>query len=209
VHRKHRVCLYQIRFTALAAGTVVYAGMQNNPWMHMNRISVRPADERDRGRVIAIFNYYVSNGFAAYPDTPMPPAFYDILRDGSHSFYVVEKDGDVIGFALMKPFLPFSTFSGTATVSAFIAPAYRRSGCGTMLLDAMTRDAKSRGISVLLASISSKNPESRNFHKKHGFVECGRLHNVGRKFGERFDVVWMEKELEPFSPRSETGKKGR
>jgi phosphinothricin acetyltransferase len=139
----------------------------------------------------------------------MPPAFYDILRDGSHSFYVVEKDGDVIGFALMKPFLPFSTFSGTATVSTFIAPAYRRSGCGTMLLDAMTRDAKSRGISVLLASISSKNPESRNFHKKHGFVECGRLHNVGRKFGERFDVVWMEKELEPFSPRSETGKKGR
>ena len=69
-------------------------------------------------------------------------------------------------------------------------------GYGTVLLDAMTRAAKKKGITVLLANISSRNPESLAFHKKHGFTECGRLHNVGIKFNERFDVVWMEKELE-------------
>jgi phosphinothricin acetyltransferase len=59
----------------------------------------------------------------------------------------------------------------------------------------MAREANVKGITVLLASISSKNPASLAFHEKHGFVECGRLHNTGFKFNERFDVVWMEKDL--------------
>jgi len=34
------------------------------------------------------------------------------------------------------------------------------------------------------------------FHLKNGFRECGRFMKVGRKFGEDFDVVWMQKQLE-------------
>ena len=162
----------------------------------MQGVIIRTAEERDREPVIWIFNHYVTTGFAAYPDKPVPLGFFDLFRDGALAFYVAEQEGEVIGFSLMKPFLPFSTFSRTATVSTFIDPAHRHSGCGTVLLDAMTNEALLRGVRVLLASISSKNPDSRAFHKKHGFTECGRFQNVGFKFGEPFDVIWMEKDLE-------------
>jgi phosphinothricin acetyltransferase len=50
---------------------------------------------------------------------------------------------------------------------------------------------------MLLANISSKNMESLTFHKKHGFFECGRMYEVGEKFNELFDVIWMQKDLAP------------
>ncbi|WAC04885.1 MAG: GNAT family N-acetyltransferase [Methanoregula sp.] len=158
--------------------------------------SIRPVTQADRDAAIGIFNHYVTTGFAAYPDRPVSPGFFDVLREGAYSFLVIERDGEIIGIGLVKPFLPFFTFSRTATVSTFIAPAYRHMGYGTILLAAMTRAARKKGIVMLLANISSRNPESLAFHKKHGFTECGRLHNVGIKFNERFDVVWMEKDLE-------------
>lgn len=161
----------------------------------MTGYTIRQARETDRNRIIEIFNYYITHGFSAYPDAPVPALFFDVLREGAHAFYAVERDGDVVGFGIMKPFLPFGTFRRTAMVSYFVLPGHTRSGAGTLLISAFIRDAKQMGIWVLLASISSKNKESIQFHNKQGFVECGRLKNVGYKFGELFDVIWMEKEL--------------
>jgi len=41
----------------------------------------------------------------------------------------------------------------------------------------------------------SINEQSLKFHKKYGFYECVRLHNIGKKKTKNFDVVWMEKEI--------------
>lgn len=158
---------------------------------------VRKAEERDREAVIGIFNHYVTTSFAAYPENPVPPGFFSVMREGAHAFDIIEREGDVVGFGLLKPFLPFTTFARTATVTTFISPPYRHQGYGTVLLEVMTREAIKRGIVMLLASISSKNTESLTFHKKHGFFECGRMYEIGSKFNELFDVVWMQKDLAP------------
>jgi L-amino acid N-acyltransferase YncA len=42
----------------------------------MNGCTIRAVEDRDRRPVIAIFNHYVSTGFAAYPDTPVPFWFF-------------------------------------------------------------------------------------------------------------------------------------
>lgn len=162
----------------------------------MTGYTIRQARETDRNRIIEIFNYYITHGFSAYPDAPVPALFFDVLRDGAHAFYAVERNRDVVGFGIMKPFLPFDTFRRTAMVSYFVLPGHTRSGAGTLLLSAFIRDAGKKRIKILLASISSKNKESIRFHTKHGFAECGCLKNVGYKFGELFDVIWMEKDLE-------------
>jgi phosphinothricin acetyltransferase len=161
----------------------------------MPQHTIRPVTDADRDAVIAIFNHYVTTGFAAYPDKPVPPPFFAMLREGVHAFPVAEAGGRVAGFGILRPFLPFSTFQRTATVTAFIAPEHRHRGYGTALLDTMEKEAEKRGVSVLLANISSKNDESFAFHSKHGFSVCGRMHGVGEKFGERFDVIWMQKDL--------------
>ena len=63
------------------------------------------------------------------------------------------------------------------------------------MLNHLVDKAKQKGIWSILASISSLNEGSINFHKKNGFIECGRFKNVGRKKGQIFDTVWMQKML--------------
>lgn len=161
----------------------------------MTRYQIRNAEERDAESVIRIFNYYVQHSYGAYPEDPVPVAFYAFLREGAYAFPVVEHEEGVIGFGMLKPFFPFSTFKNTGSVTYFIAPEYTRSGLGTLLLNALLDAARTRGLHVLVANISSRNSQSLNFHKKHGFRECGRLERVGMKFGERFDVVWMQRDV--------------
>lgn len=159
--------------------------------------TIRPVSDPDREAVIGIFNHYVTTGFEAYPDKPVPPAFFNVLRDGALTFSVIENDWEIVGFGILRPFLPFATFSRTAMVSTFVAPSSRHQGFGTILIETMIREAKKKGIAMLLVNISSKNTESITFHKKHGFFECGRMYEVGEKFDEIFDVIWMQKELAP------------
>ena len=63
------------------------------------------------------------------------------------------------------------------------------------LLKHLIEGAREIGVDNLLASISSLNGESLAFHRKYGFVECGRFRDVGRKRGRPFDVIWMQRAL--------------
>jgi L-amino acid N-acyltransferase YncA len=161
----------------------------------MNGIIIRKVKDSDSDAIIGIFNYYVKEGFAAYPDTPVPPGFFNVLMEGIHACLIVERNGCVIGFSILRPLLPFPAFATTATVSTFIEHNSRNQGFGKKLLQHVENEAKSRGMVMLLANISSKNQESLIFHANYGFLECGRFHNAGCKFNTPFDLIWMEKEL--------------
>jgi L-amino acid N-acyltransferase YncA len=98
-----------------------------------------------------------------------------------------------MGFGMLMAYNPFPTFSHTAEITYFIKPGYTGRGIGKLLLDHLIPKARDKGITCLIASISSNNVESINFHKKNGFIECGRLKEVGRKKGQTFDVLYMQK----------------
>lgn len=154
--------------------------------------------ERHRGEVLDIFNHFVATGFAAYPDRPAGREFFDRLRDmaGDYpSVVVLDPARRVVGFALMRPHYPWETFRRTAVVSWFILPEHTGRGVGTAILEAFVAEARRRGITSLLASVSSLNPESLGFHARRGFREVGRFRSVGRKRGRDFDEVWLQLEL--------------
>jgi L-amino acid N-acyltransferase YncA len=165
--------------------------------MSGSNYELRQVRGEDRESIIEIFNYYIARSYAAYPSEKVEPDFLEQLMHGTHSFFVAELEGKVVGFAFLKPYLPISTFRSTATVTYFIDPDHRRSGLGTHILMTLESDAKKRGIQTLLAHISSRNEESISFHEKNGFSECGRFPDIGVKFGARFDVIWMAKKLAP------------
>jgi phosphinothricin acetyltransferase len=87
------------------------------------------------------------------------------------------------------------TFSRTAEVTYFIHPDHTGKGLGKLLLGFLEKGAVEKGITNILANISSLNPRSIEFHQKNGFIKCGRLRNVGKKNGQEFDTVWMQKRL--------------
>lgn len=158
--------------------------------------SIRRVRESDAMKIIGIFNHYVTTSFAAYPIETMSHKFFDRLRylTCGTSFYVAERDAtEVVGFGLLKEHHHSAAFCCVAEVAYFIAPDYVQRGLGTMLMDVLIDDAKKLDIGSLLASISSLDESTIEFHRKRGFAECGRFRKIGKKFGKEFDVVWMQK----------------
>jgi L-amino acid N-acyltransferase YncA len=148
--------------------------------------------------VIDIFNHYIENSFAAYPDRKVPYDFFNVflrMTAGYPAVAVKDSKGTVIGFGLLHAYHPIGTFSGTAEITYFLRPGYTGRGVGHSLLKYLLGKAAETGLSSVLASISSLNDGSINFHKKNGFVECGRFKGIGNKNGRVFDVVWMQKIL--------------
>ncbi|HEY9073621.1 MAG TPA: GNAT family N-acetyltransferase, partial [Desulfobaccales bacterium] len=148
--------------------------------------------------VIDIFNHFIRHSHAAFPADPVDYAFFDRFLEISRGYpSLVVKDAaqQVVGFAFLRPYHPAATFSRTAEITYFILPEHTRQGLGTAILELFVEQAGPLGIDTILASVSSKNPESLRFHLKNGFRECGRFVKVGRKFGEDVDVVWLQKRL--------------
>jgi L-amino acid N-acyltransferase YncA len=157
-----------------------------------------PISINDREPVIDIFNYYVENSFAAYPETKVPYEFFDMLlkmSDGYPTVAVRDKRGRVIGFGMLRVHNRLATFSQVAEITYFIRPEHTGKGVGTCILEYLIEEAKKKNITSILASISSRNERSIAFHEKNGFRECGRFQNIGIKRGEVFDVVWMQRML--------------
>jgi len=160
--------------------------------------SLESMTEEHRVPVIDIFNTYIQNSFAAYPEAKVRYDFYDRLLEitkGYPALIAKSGEGEVVGFAFLHPFHFASTFRRTAEITYFILPQHTRRGLGKTALDRLAEAGRALGVDRLLASISSLNKESLRFHRKYGFQECGRFPEVGTKFGENFDVVWMVRRI--------------
>ena len=149
--------------------------------------------------VMSIFNYYALNSFSAYPDTELSDTFFFKILEVTENYpaFVIknEKDDHILGFCFLRAYNPFSVFKKTAEISYFIKNGYTGNGLGKMALDKLETEAKKIGLKYILASITSKNPQSISFHKKNGFEECGNFKDIGEKKGQPFSIIWMRKEL--------------
>jgi phosphinothricin acetyltransferase len=162
------------------------------------KTTLSPLTPEDRTAVMDIFNYYVENSFAAYPEHKLPYEFYDTFLNmckGYPSAAVRDESSEVIGFGMLRPYSPMPAFSMTAEISYFIKPGFTGKGIGKALLDHLIEEGRKKGLTGILAGISSLNGGSIRFHLSNGFVECGRLRDIGMKRGKTFDVVYCQKTL--------------
>lgn len=159
---------------------------------------IRYAGMGDEEAILKIFNYFAENGYAAYTEKPEGPEFFRRLWQVSagYPFYVAEnEEGTVVGFALLHGYYPLPVFKRAARITYFVLPECTHQGLGKLFLDKLTGNAKEMGTDNLLASISSLNDQSLQFHRKYGFVECGRFKNVAKKWDKDFDEVRIQKPI--------------
>jgi len=160
--------------------------------------SFEEMSEEHRTGVVDIFNHYIENSFAAYPEEPFNYDFFDRFMTMAYNYpsaVVKDVSGEIVGFAFMHPFHAISTFSKTAIITYFILPEHTGKGLGTVILERFIKEAKKKGIEIFMANLSSENEGSMNFHLKKGFRECGRFKKIGRKFGKDFDFITMQLDL--------------
>ncbi len=153
--------------------------------------------QNDVVQITEIFNYYITNSFAAYPEEEFTEEFVNQILDTDSNLpkFVVKKDLEVIGFGFAYQYHPSAVFNRVTKFAYFILPRHTKNGLGKKLLDKLEEDCKELEIDSILVHISSLNEASLAFHKKNGFEVCGRFKMIGKKFGKDFDDIWMQKDI--------------
>lgn len=168
-------------------------------------VYIRMATEADAEELLKIYSYYVTETAVTYEEvTPSVEEFQNRIHTirSSFPYYVAEKDGRILGYAYASKFRTRAAYRWDSEFSIYVDKDSHGLGIGKLLLDAVEETLRRQGIINLYAIVSDSPKKSRyipgesiSFHLKHGFVEEGHLSNVGVKFGEWFDTVYLVKRL--------------
>ena len=157
---------------------------------------LRDATEDDLPSINDIYNHYVLNSVCTYQNEPTPlderRRWFGSLSS-RHPVIVAESNGAVIGWGALTPFNEREAYRHTVEDSVYVAPDQRGRGLGSAILSELLTRASAAGHHSVIAKIDSEQRASIALHEKHGFVEAGRLREVGHKFGRWLDVILMER----------------
>lgn len=160
---------------------------------------IRAADPSDARAICAIYDYHVVHGTASFDsEGPSEAEWAAKIADSPAQgwpFLVAEQGGEVLGYAYATQFRPRAAYARTCENSVYVADQARGSGVGTLLLAALIEAARECGFEQMIAVIGGGEPASVALHGKLGFVHAGRMRNVGFKFGQRLDTVYMQCDL--------------
>nr|WP_061996904.1 GNAT family N-acetyltransferase [Clostridium sp. ATCC 25772] len=155
-------------------------------------------EKKHQKEVADILNYYIENTTAAYREEVVDEDFSLNFLEGPDvfcSFVIKTVTNKIVGFCTLEPHMAMSTFSEVAEVMYFIHHEYTGKGAGSLALKIIEDKARTIGVKKLLADSSTENIGSIDFHKSNGFIEYGRLLNVGKKLGRSFGVAYFVKDL--------------
>lgn len=159
---------------------------------------IRPAVGADAPAIARITNAIIRESLITFTtdERSTTQITEDIAARGT-GFLVAELDGQVVGFATHAPFRAGPGYAQTREHSIQLSPDARGKGVGRALMRALEQAARTDRVHVLVAGISSANPGAVAFHAALGFSQVGRMPEVGFKWGQRLDLVLMQKILSP------------
>ena len=159
-------------------------------------VNIRPATPADLPAINAIYNHFVLNSTCTYQEVPSTSderAAWFAAHGPNHAVIVAERDGEVVGWGSLSKFHPRSAYGKTVENSVYVRHDLHRQGIGGVLLAELLERAKSSGHHTVLALIDTAQRGSIALHEKLGFTEVARLREVGFKFGQWLDVVYLQR----------------
>ena len=163
-------------------------------------LTLRPAAAADLPAINAIYNHYVLNSTATYqtaPSTDAQRAVWFAAHAPRHPILVADRllpsgQREIIGWGSLSPFHPREAFARSVENSVYIHPQHLRKGHGRSLLAELIVQARALHHHVIVAIIDSEQSPSITLHARQGFVEVGRLRQVGFKFDRWLDAIYMQ-----------------
>jgi phosphinothricin acetyltransferase len=157
---------------------------------------IRDATEADLPAIVDITNHAILHTTALWTNTPATIESRGTwLRERQAAglpVLVSEEEGAVQGFASYGIFRPFEGYLYSVEHSVYVATEAHGRGLGRALLASVIAHAQSAGKHVMIGAIEADNTVSLRLHASLGFVETGRLAQVGRKFDRWLDLVFMQ-----------------
>ncbi|WP_420174419.1 GNAT family N-acetyltransferase [Luteococcus sp. OSA5] len=166
------------------------------PLSHPARLHIRAATHDDIPAITRIYNESGVSTTASYDLEPVSTenrrVWLDERLNGGTPVLVADDDGEVLGYASFGRFRDKAGYAHTVEHSVYVAPGSRALGVGRMLMLALIDRARADGVHTMVGVLDADNQTSIQFHERLGFVEAGRLRQVGRKFDRWLDAVFMQ-----------------
>jgi len=163
-------------------------------------LTVRAAHADDLPAITSIYAHHVRHGAASFELTPPDVAEmrhrYEAIRALGWPYLIVERGGEVVGYAYAALHRTRPAYRFTAEDSVYVRHDLAGHGIGARLMPALIEACAQAGIRQLIAVIGdSANLGSVRLHEKFGFATIGVLPAVGWKFGRWVDSVLMQRAI--------------
>jgi len=168
----------------------------------MSTARVRSAVASDLPALTEIYNHYIVNTTITFDLVPFAPderrAWFDAhAASGPHRLLVAadEAGGTIVGYATSSRWRPRVAYDTTVESSVYCRADAVGRGIGSQLYAALFDALAAEDVHRIVAGVAMPNPASVALHKRLGFREIGVFTQVGRKFGNYWDVAWFERGL--------------
>lgn len=160
----------------------------------------RSATHDDLDAIAEIYTHYALTSVATFECEPPSRDEWrrrlDSITVAGLPFVVAERDGEVAGYAYCAPWKTRPAYRTTVEDSIYVAPGAVGRGCGTELLRTLLDQSVNAGIREVIAVIADTgDPASVDLHRRFGFIDVGRLRNVGHKQDRFIDTVILQRSL--------------
>jgi L-amino acid N-acyltransferase len=159
-------------------------------------ILVRDACEQDLPAIVEITNQAIRETTAVWSYTlatiDARRQWLEDRQQRSYPVLVAEVEHQVVGFASFGDFRPWEGYRYTVEHSIYVTPDRHRQGIGRLLLASLIDRARAAGKHSMIGGIDAANTASLRLHGQFGFVEVGRLPEVGWKFERWLDLVLLQ-----------------
>lgn len=167
----------------------------------MEKFEIRDAAEGDIAAITAIYNDAVLHTTAIWTETTVSLAnrsawLADRRRQDYPVLVAVTPDNDVLGYASFGDWRSFDGFRHTVENSVYIRVESRGGGIGAALMRALIARAQAGGKHAMVAGIEANNLASIRLHEKLGFTKAAFFPEVGAKFDQWLDLVFLQLKLE-------------
>ena len=157
---------------------------------------IRPAEETDIPTILDIVNHIILTTTANYSYEPESLAermdWFLKKRAANMPVIVAELEGAAIGFGTYGPFRDKTGYRFTVEHSVYVHQDYHGRGIGRQLLEALIGMARQQGMHMMIAGIDTQNQGSVLFHQKLGFEQVAHFREVGFKFDQWLDLIFMQ-----------------
>jgi phosphinothricin acetyltransferase len=157
---------------------------------------IRLATAGDVPVINDIYNYYVPRSTCTYQLEPEPLAgryeWFAAHPPDKYPVTVAEIGGEVVGWGSLSKFRERAGYAPSVEASIYIRHDIHRRGIGRALLTDLIERARTIGFHTLVGGCSAEQTASLALQESLGFRRVAHFKEVGMKFGQRLDVIFLQ-----------------
>ena len=163
-----------------------------------DKLVIREAAPADIEPLRAIYNYYVRNSHITFDLEEVSQDnrtewFAGFNRNDLHRLFVAETGQGIVGYACSTRFRSKPAYDRSVETTIYLDHNFQGSGYGLNLYTHLLQALHVASVHRCYSIIALPNDASIALHERLGFRQVGRLTEVGFKFGQYWDTLWMEK----------------